>query len=371
MKPMIIAKKIWNHAVDIQNNIGAASTYGHAPLYSYPGLLTLWAAAQAAHYSGDHEWIEQICSYLKKYPFEFEEPGTYFRYNFENYRAGGIGKGWMMMNGYFEDHKDVLREFSEKTINGPHSHDGILCGINDANKVRIWIDVVTAVTPFMLYSGLVLDEPRYMDYAVDQCFKMYDVFMDKSNGLLHQGRGFMEDPEQVSEDHWSRGNGWGIIGLTEIVKHLPKDHKDYNEAVERFKAHCAALIKYQDCRGLWRHEIPEKLSWEESSGTAIILYGIGAGIRLGILDKETYMPVFKKGIDGLVGNCINSDYSVERCCRGCLCPLFDGKRGHIEGFLAGVYPKKDDAHAFAPIIMAMYEAEMNGIQNIDQAFNTR
>lgn len=364
MKPMIIAKKIWDRAVEVQNSIGAASTYGAAPLYSYPGILTMFAAGQAAVYSDDEAWIKQVNSYLEKYPFEFEEPGTKFNYNFENYRVGGLGKGWMMMHGYFKNHEAVLREYAEKTINGPHSRDGILCGIHDPNKVKIWIDVVFCVTPFMLYAGLVLNEPKYIDYAVDQCFKMYDVFMDKSNGLLHQARGFLDDPEKISEDHWSRGNGWGIIGMVELVRYLPKDHPKYNEAVERFKAHCEALIKYQDFRGLWRQEIPEKYSWEESSGTGIILYAIGIGMRLGILDKETYMPVLEKGIDGLYRFCINPDYSVEKCCRGCLCPGEGDMKGTVEAYLVVSHPTKDDSHAFGPIIMAMIEADKNGIKNI-------
>ena len=47
-----------------------------------------------------------------------------------------------------------------------------------------------------------------------------------------------EDKTKLSDDHWSRGNGWGILGMTELVRYLPKDSKHYAEAVERFKAHC-------------------------------------------------------------------------------------------------------------------------------------
>ncbi len=364
MKPSIIAKKLWDKCVEIQNGIGANSTYGAAPLFSYPGILTMYAAAQAAVHSGDEEWIDGVNSYLKKYPFEFEEPGTKFNYNFENYRVGGLGKGWMMMHGYFKDHENVLREYAEKTINGVHSYDGVLSGINFPGKTKVWIDIAFCVTPFMLYSGLVLNEPKYIDYAVDQCFKMYDIFMDKSNGLLHQTRGFMEDPDKISEDHWSRGNGWGIIGMVELVRYLPKDHPKYNEAVEKFKAHCAALIKYQDFRGLWRQEIPEKLAWEESSGTGLILYAIGIGIRMGVLDKETYMPVFKKGIDGLYQFCVTPDYSVEKCCSGCLCPGVGEMKGTVEAYLVIPTPVKNDSHAFGPVILAMVEAEKNGIENL-------
>jgi len=360
MKPIILAKKVWDHAVEVSEKIGTAANYYTTPLFNYPGILTMFAGAQAAVFADDKEWTEEVNRYLAKYPFEFEEPGTYFAYNFDNYRVGGLGKAWMIMKGYFEDHKDVLREYAEKTLEAPRSDDGIICHPRIADK-RIWIDVVYAVTPYMLYAGLVLNEPKYIDFAVEQCFKMYDVFMDKSNGLLHQTRGFMGDTTSISQDHWSRGNGWGIIGLVELVRYLPKDSKYYNEAVERFKAHCEALIKYQDYRGLWKQSIAEPLAWEESSGTGIILYAIGIGLRLGILDKETYMPVLEKGVNGLCKFCINPDYSIERCCAGCCCP--EGK-GTIESYLVSVMPKKDDPHAFGPVIMALVEAERNGIENI-------
>ena len=138
MRPLIIAKRLWDKCVEIQDSLGTNTSYGAAPLYSYPGILTMWTASQAALYSGDEEWLAEVKDYLERYPFKFEEPGTNFHYNFENYRVGGLGKGWMIMNGHFENHKGVLREYAEKTINGPHSYDGIACGINDPKKIKIW-----------------------------------------------------------------------------------------------------------------------------------------------------------------------------------------------------------------------------------------
>jgi len=362
MKPSIMAKKVWNHAVERTYEIKVKGQYGSAPLSDYPGVLTLFASAQAAVAFGDEEWIEEIRKRLARFPYEFEERDMYFMHRFCNYRVGSLGKGFMFMKGYFDEQTNIIREYAEMTMNEPKSPEGILRHFREPDK--IWIDVVFCITPFMLYAGLTLNEPKIIDFAVEQCFKMYDVFMDKSNGLLHQTRGFLEDKTKLSEDHWSRGNGWGIIGLTELVKYLPKDSKHYTEAVSRFQAHCAALIKYQDYRGLWRQEIPEPLAWEETSGTGIFLYAIGAGIRLGLLDRETYFPVLKNGVEGLCKYCINPDYSIEKCCAGCCCPGEGAMKGTVEAYLVHVMPRKDDGHGFGPVIMALTEAERNGIENI-------
>ena len=366
MKTITLAKKVWDYAYHMQEEQGENVTYRGSALYHYYGILSMFAAAQAAYHSNDEEWMKQVTDLLEKYPFEFESPEIYFGYNFDNYRVGGMGKAWLCMKGFFdEDHKEAVREYAEKTMVAPKSHDGILCMPRCPEDEKIWIDTVFAVTPYMLYAGLLFNEEKYIDFAVEQCFKMYDVFMDHSNGLLHQARGFMGDKTTISHDHWSRGNGWGYIGMTELVRYLPKDSKYYKEAVERFVAHSEALIKYQDIRGLWRQSIAEPLAWEEESGTGLILYGIGVGIRLGLLDKEKFMPAYVKGLEGLAKYCINDDYSIERCCHGCLCPGETPERkGTLEAYLVDVAPVKDDGHAFGPVILAMTEAYRNGVVNL-------
>ncbi len=366
MKTILLAEKLWEHAAEMQKKQGKNVTYNGSALHHYYGLLTMYASAQGAYYSKNEKWMQQVTDELEKYPFEFETPEIYFPYNFDNYCIGGMGKPWLLLKGYFnEEHKELVREYAEKTLIAPKSHDGILCMPWCPEDEKIWIDVIFAVTPYMLYAGLLLDEPKYIDFAVDQCFKMYDVFMDNSNGLLHQTRGFMGDKTTISHDHWGRGNGWGYIGLTELVKYLPKDSEYYDEAVKRFVAHSQALIKYQDHRGLWRQSIAEPNAWEEESGTGLFLYGFGAGIRLGILDKEKFMPAFKKGLEGLCKYCINEDFSTEKCCHGCLCPGDTPERcGTLEAYLVDVAPLRDDGHSFGPAILAMTEGYRNGIINI-------
>ena len=363
MKPIELAKDIWNYATTLKGTKEKIPNYTSAPLHHYPDILTMFAGIQAASTAKDSEWIGEVNSYLAKYPHRFNDPDVFFNGSFDNYRIGGLGKGWAVMKKYFDEDKELIREYAELTINAPRSYDGVISSPIDPDK--IWVDVVFAVTPFMLYAGLILDEYKYTDFAVEQCFKMYDVFMDESNGLLHQTRGFLEDESKVSDDHWSRGNGWGLLGMTELIKYLPEDSIYYSEAVERFKAHCEALIKYQNYRGLWRQEIPEPFAWEEASGTAIFLYAIGAGMRRGILDKKTYMPVFEKGIEGICKYCINPDLSIDKGSCGCCCPGEGKMKGTVEAYLTIPMPRRNDSHVFGPVIMALTEAERNGMEEVE------
>lgn len=370
MRTIDIAKNVWKHAFVVQDRIDKGELPQRSVLYHYFGILSLYAAGQAAYYSKDEEWLMQAKEMIAEYPGNFDSPKLRFRPNFANYRVGGLAKSWMCMKGYFDDDTyqlDELKKYADETLNSPKSHDGILCNPYCLEKELIWIDIVYAVAPFMLYAGIKFNDERYIDFAVDQTFKLYDVFLDESNGLLHQARGFMGDKTTISHDHWSRGNGWGYIGLTELLRYLPNDSKYYEEVKERYIAHSKAILKYQDYKGLWRQSMAEPFAWQESSGTGIILYGFGVGLRLGVLDKDEFMPAFEKGIKGLYKYCINNDFSIEKCCTSCLCPGDTPERkGTIEAYLVDTSVCRDDGHSFGPVILAMTEAYRNGIIDINE-----
>ena len=83
--------------------------------------------------------------------------------------------------------------------------------------------------------------------SIHTCCRMYDLFEDPENHLLHQARGFMDDVNAISQDHWSRGNGWGIIGLADMLQYLPQEDPRWQEAARRMQRHAQALARYQTC----------------------------------------------------------------------------------------------------------------------------
>jgi len=225
----------------------------HNVIEHYYGLLAYYALGQIADAKKSRELIQKCTDYLSLYPDKFPHP----HYNFECYRVGGIAKAWLFLNGYMPETADELRRYADITMNSPHCEDGIIS--HPENDSITWIDIAAFIPPFMLYTGLKLGEQKYVDYATYSCLRFYDELTDRTNGLLHQCRGFLEHKERVTSDHWSRGNGWGYLGITELMQHLP-ENSDYKEkAIKYYVAHTDALIENQTERGMWRQEIPEEL----------------------------------------------------------------------------------------------------------------
>ncbi len=331
-------------------------------IVDYYGLFALYGLAHTALESKDAQLLSKCTQMLELYPDNFDHP----KYNFDAYKVGGNAKAFLAYKGYFDNHLEKIRKYAEKTMKAPVDSNGIMCHPAFPEREMVWIDVVTAVTPFMLYAGLSLNEEKYIDFAAEQCFKMYELLLDRTCGLLHQSKGFMPDGKLLSHDHWSRGNGWGYIGLTELVKSLPENSKHREKAEKYFKDISKAFIKYQTEKGVWRQELTCEYSWDESSGTGIIAYGLGVGLRMGILDEETYRVPFSNAINGIINCFINENYSTNMGCSGCCCPGEGEEKGSIKSYLTNVYPLSDEPHSFGALMLALVEAHRNGITEVQK-----
>lgn len=349
--------------LDMAQNLVLRNQKMHFPSQYY-GLLMFYGAAQAAAELGSPRFLKKVIGFLEAYP---DGTGQMVG-NFDSYTAGGNGKAYLTYLdkiGQITLEKDTRERFyaatkiyADKTLAAPKSPDGILTSAKMGTD-KVWIDVVTCVTPFMLFAGLALDNERYIGYGAEQCFLMYELFLDEENGLLHQSRGFITGkPEAISKDHWSRGNGWGYVGLADLIAYLPAGHRCRQKAEGYYKEFTDALLKVQ-VNGMWNQELTDSTAWPETSGTALFLYGLGAGIRCGLLKEERYKQAFSVGIKALAGF-IDDDFATYNSCPGCLCPK---RTGEIADYLALV-PPKDEVHSYGAFVLAMVEAYRNGLEEI-------
>ena len=343
-------------------------THGAENVKGYTGLLAHYAYALAAHQKQDSRMLRKSMQYLLQYPDQFPHP----RYSFEAYRVGGNPKAWLCMQGYLPQELPLLREYAEKTLRAETDQNGLVCippvmyGWQPDRKTKgVWVDAVSIVTPFMLFAGLALGESRHIDFSVEQCLKTYDLLKDPTCNLLHQAKGFVDETESITQDHWSRGNGWGFLGLSELVKYLPETHEKRTQVEAYYLEHAIALVKFQGENGLWRQEITEPLSWYDSSGSGLILYGLGIGIRKGILKEDRYKTAFSAGINGLTKWCMTENFGTYSSSTGCLCPGKGVERGTPAAYITIPSPAADEKHSFGCMALAFIEAYNNGITEVE------
>jgi len=328
----------------------AVSDLGH-----YTGILSFQGFCRIAHQQQDAALLDEARAIGRR----FMDREIVLKFcNYENYRCGGNGTAYLLREGHFPEAAAQVREFAEQLLHeAPKSRDGLVCHPKDPDRERVFIDQAFAVCPFAVSAGLALNEPAYVDEAVKQGAGMIDLLRDDSCGLLHQGVNF-NGPGSISEDHWSRGNGWGILALAELVDGLPADHPERAGIEQRFVSLVDACLAVQDEQGVFHQEMTMHDSYVETSGTGMILFAIGIGLQHGLLG-DRHRAALEAGLRGYLSY-IALDGSVHQTCVGCLCP--DG--GLLPSYLVRAH-KLNDTHAFGPVVLAFGQAAAIGIGEVE------
>lgn len=320
----------------------------------YPGSLLMQAMGELVANRADPELLNRTVGFLRKFATK-EIKG---RGSFISYEVGGSGAALLRQRGLTAALDAQVSEAAKRMFEKQkRSGEGLLVPPwTVTEKDQVFIDIAFAVTPYLLYAGLAEKNEAYVDLAVFETLELFRILRDAKTGLLHQGRGF-QGKDVVSQDNWSRGNGWGAVGLAALVRDLPAAHPRRKEVETLAKEFFLAVLQLQNKAGLWHQEMTDPTSFTETSGSGLLLYGLGVMIEHGVLER-THEASFKRGLAALPAY-IAADGSVSHACIGCLCPL-QGTKADYKGWLWAY----NDPHAFGPLVLAYAQAEKMGIREI-------
>ena len=330
----------------------------YVDLEDYKGIVFTHGMAELAVSTGSEKRLNDIVAIIK----EFEAGKLQGRGSFISYYTGGNAVPVLAWNGV-EALRDLAKATATKMWNEqPKNRDGHMMPPWDLSKNPVFVDIVLTVTPYLLYSGLLENNQEYIDYAVWMVTSIWDILKDTESGLIHQARSCKGHPEgYITQDCWSRGNGWLSMALASLLKDLPKSHPQ-RKAVEKIaKDYFTAAFKYQDAEGLWHQEMTWPESYVEISGSSLILYGAGAALQAKVLPKK-YMKPYLNGLKGLM-RYIDSKGNVANTCSGCLAYL----NGTKADYASHAY-YTNEAHAFGPVILAYAKAIELGVDKLDLDF---
>lgn len=324
----------------------------------YGGTLFMHAMSELAVLQKDPKTLNRTVEIFGK----FKSKEIKGRGSFISYEAGGSGVAYLNYLRKSDKLNEQVVEFADKMYkNQKRTSEGLMTApwLKDSLD-QFMIDCAFAVTPYMLYAGMSMNKPEYVDFAVFQTLEMFKILKDP-NGLIHQGRGF-QGLGKISEDNWSRGNGWGAFALAFLVRDLPENHPKKKEVNELAKSFFTAILKHQNQEGLWNQEMTEYTSFVETSGSGLMLFGLGICIEKGIIEK-TFLSQFIKGLSGYTSY-ITPEGSISNVTIGCLCPGKGTKKDYIKHAW-----KLNDIHAFGPVVLAFTQASKMGIREVPIAKN--
>lgn len=324
----------------------------HTELDFYAGTLMLHGISEQALLKGNDSLLQRVVGLYQK----FNNGEIKAKGNFISYEAGGSGAAYLAWKGATSQLDAQVKTAADKMwLQQKRTPEGLMTAAF-AKEDQVFIDVAFAVTPYLLYAGLKFNNPAYIDFSVKETLDLFKILKDNKTGLLHQARGF-QGLGSMSQDNWSRGNGWAAFALSALIKDLPLNHPQRKEVEAVAQQFFIAALRFQNKEGLWYQEMTDPNSYVETSGSGLLLYGIGTMLQKGLLYKK-YLQNFKLGLRGYISY-IGSDGSVSHACFSCLAP---GKGTKEEYKNRGwVY---NDRHAFGPAVLAFAQAAAMGIDSI-------
>lgn len=181
---------------------------------------------------------------------------------------------------------------------------------------QMWLDGLYMVQPFYAAFANKFNQPDVYNDIVHQFEVMYQHAKDPKTGLLYHGwdesrlQRWANPANGLSPEFWSRSMGWYMMALVDVLDYLPSTHVGRKVLIQQLNELTQSLVHFQDQQtGVW-WQITNKggkdKNYLESSSTAMFVYAIAKGIRLGYLSNNLNATL-KKAYAGMEQQFIRKD----------------------------------------------------------------
>ena len=375
------SEKMANAMMEIHKDSITYKEEGKFARWDYEQAILLKALQSVWNHTGDGKYYQFILKNMDSY---VNEKGEIKTYKGEQFNIDNITGGRILLMLYRETGKEKFKLAADLLRNQLRNQPRTKEGGFWHKKIypnQMWLDGLYMAEPFYAEYSKVFDEPQNFDDIANQFIWMEKNARDLRTGLLYHG--WNESKEQkwankttgMSPNFWGRALGWYVMAILDVLDTFPKDHPKRQELIAIFQRLMPSIVKYQDPKeGCW-YQVVDKLdgkgNYMEASGTAMFVYGLAKGVRMGYLDKS-YLKNAQKGYQGMLKKFISIDEKgIPHYEKVVLVSGLGGnpyRDGSYEYYLKEPI-RRDDLKGVAPFIMASVEMEIAAEQNIGKGKN--
>jgi unsaturated rhamnogalacturonyl hydrolase len=144
----------------------------------------------------------------------------------------------------------------------------------------VFVDCLHFDAPFLVKLGRVAGDERLVDAGADQALATIALLQQPDGFFAHF---FLERTGQTYGHGWGRGQGWALLGLLDVIEHLPESHPHAREIRASLVRLADALVDTQEPDGHWPTPIADRSSFHETSTASFAAAGFARGLALGLL----------------------------------------------------------------------------------------
>lgn len=251
--------------------------------------------------------------YMKDYiDYFLHDDGTIDGHKLSDYNIDRVRPGNNMISLY-EDYGDQKYKLGIETLVGqmdgqPRTNSGGFWH-KKIYPYQMWLDGLYMAEPFLVRYAALFNQPRWFDEAAFQLQEVYKHTLDPETGLVYHAWDESKqerwcNPETGQSKHfWSRGTGWYMMALVDVLEYLPEDHPERDNLIKILDDLSAALMEVQDPeKGLWYQVLDmggREGNYLEASGSAMFIYAFAKGAKMEVLDQR-YNEIASTAFDNLI-----------------------------------------------------------------------
>jgi len=341
--------------------------------WNYDHGLQVLAIQKAGEATGEERYLKFVADWIDHF---IQPDGTIRTYRPEEYNVDLVNSGKLLFGAYErtsdERYRKAIETLREQMRMHPRNHANGFWH-KKIYPYQMWLDGIYMAGPFLTEYALRFNESSIFDDVVYQIMLIEKHARDAKTGLLYHAWDESKqqrwcDPQTgLSKYFWGRGIGWYVMGIVDVLDHLPRDHAHRSDLIAILDKTAAAVLKVQDkATGLWYQilDLPERAgNYLEASASTMFVYAFAKGVRNGYLAQD-YLLSARRGYHGVLQNLIKIDsqglLTLEKVCGGAGLGGEPYRDGSFEYYVTEkIIP--NDPKGVGPFILAALEMERAGI----------
>jgi unsaturated rhamnogalacturonyl hydrolase len=150
--------------------------------------------------------------------------------------------------------------------------------------MTVWADDVYMGVSLLSQMGKLTGEIRYYDEAAKQILQIANYLWCSEKQLFYHC--YYTDLERNGVAFWGRANGWITISLGMLLEVMPEFHPKREQLIRLLEQQIVGYSRYQNGNGMWNQLLDKPDSYDESSVTAMFVYGVAKAINHGWISMD-------------------------------------------------------------------------------------
>lgn len=281
--------------------------------WNYEDGCVLMGISLLYQVTGDEYYKNFIVRYMKQF---INEDGSINYYNKEHYNIDNISTGKILFFLYEETKEEKYRLAIETLMDQLRSQPRTKSDNFWHKKIypnQVWLDGLYMAQPFYMEYETKFNQKKNYNDIISQFKNVRKFLFNEEKKLYYHGydeariQYWANKDTGLSSNFWLRAVGWYIMALIDTMEKISKEIFEHYKTLETlFKESIKGILLYQDKETGLFYQIIDRADIEnnylETSGSAMIAYGLLKGCRLGVLQKEKYQAVGEKIVMSLLNN---------------------------------------------------------------------